>query len=96
MAGGKKIRCQHTLAFLPFFAFAPMAGAAELISSGFIDCLERVAGAADEVIARIHDGRMHAVPGLDDPSSRRYDVELERPHGQLAASSARMGVTVET
>ena len=56
----------------------------------------RLAGAGSETIARVDHRGMHAVSGLNDPSSRRYDVELERPHGRLAASCALTGFTFET
>jgi hypothetical protein len=55
-----------------------------------------VASSGCEAIACVNDRRVHAVLGLYDPSSRRNDVELERPHGRRAASSAPMGVTLET
>jgi hypothetical protein len=56
----------------------------------------RLASAGGETIACVDDRRMDAVAGLHDPSSRRDDVELVRPHGRLAASGALTGFTLET
>jgi hypothetical protein len=48
----------------------------------------RLAGTGSETVARVDHRGMYAVSGLNDPSSRRNDVEFERPHGGLAASCA--------
>jgi len=55
-----------------------------------------LARAGGQTIACVNDRRMNAVSGLNDPSSRRDDVEFERLHGGLAASSALAGFTFET
>ena len=50
-------------------------------------------GAGGETVVRVHHRGMHPMPGLNDPSSRRDDVEFERPHGGLAASCALAGLS---
>lgn len=57
----------------------------------------RLAGTRGETVACVNYRRMYAVPRLNDPSSRRDDVEFERLHGGLAASCAQTtGFALET
>ena len=55
-----------------------------------------LSGPGGETIACVDHRRVNAVLGFNDPSSRRYDVELERPHGRIRPPSGAMGFTFET
>jgi hypothetical protein len=46
-------------------------------------------GTEGETVACIDDCRMHSVPGLNELSSRRDDVEFQRPHGLRRLLRAR-------